>query len=77
MRNCFNLSGTQDGQAIRYGKPFAIYMLDAVNLRKINDVRTVMANADAAMYSSKKSGKNRSTLYLADRDRDDSAPCQA
>lgn len=32
------------------------------------DVRTVMANADAALYSSKKKGKNRYTLYLADRD---------
>lgn len=164
MRNFFNLSGAQEKQAIRYGKPFAICMVDADNLKKINDlhghfagtelirhvariivnnlrdadiaaryggdefvimftettkqqaaeavrrivetlaatpfshqgillsttlsaglagfpedgadVRTVMANADAAMYSSKKNGKNRSTLYLADRDRD-AVSCQA
>jgi len=31
-----------------------------------NDVKTVMANADEAMYSSKRTGKNRLTLYSED-----------
>lgn len=33
------------------------------------DVKTVMANADAAMYISKRSGKNRLTLYSDSSDR--------
>jgi diguanylate cyclase (GGDEF)-like protein len=34
------------------------------------DVRTVMANADEAMYISKRNGKNRLTLYGADMQKD-------
>jgi diguanylate cyclase (GGDEF)-like protein len=37
MRNFFNLADVQDKAARRYGKHYALCMLDADNLKKVND----------------------------------------
>lgn len=53
MRNFFHLAGVQEKLAMRYHRPFTICMLDADNLKKINDVHGHLAGTELIRHTAR------------------------
>ncbi|WP_236685557.1 GGDEF domain-containing protein [Geobacter pickeringii] len=58
MRNFFHLADIQEKLAMRYHRPFTICMLDADNLKKINDVHGHLAGTDLIRHTARMIGQS-------------------
>lgn len=67
MRNFLHLSSLQAGLARRYGRPFTICMLDADNLKKINDQHGHLAGTELIRHTGRLILKNIRSTDIAAR----------
>jgi diguanylate cyclase (GGDEF)-like protein len=67
MRNFIHLSSLQAGLARRYGRPFTICMLDADNLKKINDQYGHLAGTELIRHTGRLILKNIRSTDIAAR----------